>query len=159
MSDINENDPLGFDNFDPNEVDTSRPVIPAGDHVMRVKSLEVKESKKDPTKRNLCVTFETVSAVSLPDGRQINPGFLLSKYYPLQQSDNPAAPDFRVDLTRLIDGVLGTSRGDRPDLRAAVGLMQGRETCVSLIVRKPKPGSEEELYGDSNEIRKLSPIL
>ena len=151
-------DPLGFDDFDPNEVDTSRPLLPAGDVQMQVKAISVVDSKNNATNKNLMVVFATTEPVHTPDDKVINPGFQLTKYYPLQQSSNEKAPDYRVDLTRLIDGVLGTSAGARPRLSDAIPLMIGRNVMVSVTVRKPKPGSSEEQYGDSNEIKKISPI-
>lgn len=143
------NDPLGL-NIDLQGVSTSMPVLPAGKQPMHIASVEVKQGKEDPNKRNLLVVFATAEDVQLADGSVIGAGFKLSKYYPLQQSDNPKAPDFKRDLAVLVDAALGTDETSRPSLGAALNDLTGRTVIASLAIEN------DPVYGSQNRVGRLS---
>ena len=152
----NQLDPLGL-NINLDAVDTSRPVLASGTWPMGVKSIEIQENKAK-NGRNLVVTFAlantATSVKAAEDGRSgdLNPGYTLTKYYPLQQSEHPKAPDFRVDIARLIDAAFGTSQGSRPTLNEALDQIQGKVVAVRTKVRT----SEE--YGDQAEIAGIASV-
>lgn len=135
-----ELDPLGL-NIDTNAVDTSRPLVSDGTYACRVSKAEVSPNKAG-TGRNLIVEFTTTvpatSTAALAEGRSndIAPGWKFTRYYPLQQSDNPKAPDFRVDPIKLQDACLGTKQGTRPAFNPNDFL--GKEVLIVVKVRKLK---------------------
>jgi len=113
MSDETNVDPLGL-GLDLSTVDVSRPCLPEMVHVLAVDKVEVKDNKAG-TGRNLVVVFKTVNdSPDVTGARVISAGYPITKYYPLQQSDNEKAPDFKADLARLQDAVEGTKQGERP---------------------------------------------
>lgn len=146
MSEELQSDPLGL-GLDLSGVDTSRPVLPEQVHVLNIDKVEVKDNKAG-TGRNLVVTFKTVN--DSPDAtgaRIISAGYPIIKYYPLQQSDNEKAPDFKADLARLQDAVEGTKQGER-------GAFNPFNYVGKLVMAKLKIRKDDE-FGDSNEIVKL----
>ena len=149
-------DPLGL-NINLNAVETSRPVLSPGTWPMEVKVVEIQENKAK-TGRNLMVVFaladEATSTKAAEEGRtnDLSPGYVLAKYYPLQQSEHPKAPDFRVDIARLIDAAFGTSQGNRPSFSEALSQIEGKVVAVRTKVR-----SSEE-YGDQPEIVGIAPL-
>jgi hypothetical protein len=143
-------DPLGL-GLDLGNVDTSRPVLPEQLHVLEIGSVEVKPNKAE-NGRNLVVVFKTVNESPDASGQQmIQPGYQITKYYPLQQSANEKAPDYKRDLAKLQDAVEGTTMGSRP-------LFQPFNYVGKLVIAKLKIRKDEE-YGDSNEISKLEPYV
>lgn len=140
-------DPLGL-GMDLSNVDVSRPVLPETEVVLVTDKVEVTDNKAK-TGRNLVVVFKTVNDSPDVTGEKIiSAGFPITKYYPLQQSDNPKAPDFRADLTRLQDAVEGTSQGNRP-------LFHPHNYVGKMVAARLKIRMDEE-FGNSNEIGKLS---
>jgi hypothetical protein len=128
-------------------VDTSRPVLPDTQHVLEVEKVDVTDNKAK-TGRNLVVTFKTVNdSPDITGERIISAGYKVTKYYPLQQSDNPKAPDFKADLARLQDAVEGTKQGERPPFNPYNYV--GRMVLAKLKVRT------DDEYGTQNEIGKL----
>ena len=119
---MNENegiDPLGL-GLDLSQVDTSRPCLPEGLYVLEVGAVELKANKAE-TGRNLVVQFKTVTDAMDHTGAKLIPvGFAVTKYYPMQQSDNPKAPDFKRDLAFLQDAVEGTQ---------LLAILAGRSSC------------------------------
>lgn len=153
--------PLSF-NFDLSTVDLSRQLLSGGSYLMRIAESKVEESKKVPGNYNYVVTFETVTgAVSHKnqqagdDTEDIGAGYKITKYYPLQQSDNPKAPDFKQDITRLWLAVYNVkSPADAPAFDTEADIV-GKELSVTVRVAKAAPDSQ---YGDSNEIQKIQAI-
>ena len=145
----NYSDPLGL-GLDLGSVDVSRPCLPEQLHVLAIDTVEVKDNKKQ-TGKNLVVVFKTVN--DSPDytgARIISAGYPITKYYPLQQSDNEKAPDFKADLARLQDAVEGTKQGNRPPFNPY-------NYVGKLVMDKLKVRKDEE-FGDSNEISKLEVV-
>lgn len=107
-------DPLGL-GINLQAVDTSSPVLRDGIYPATIKSADVVPNKKDPAKRNLRVQFTLdIDAPTVQDST-VAAGWPLSKYYPLQQSDNDKAPPFERDLTALVDASFGIKNAeDRP---------------------------------------------
>ncbi len=145
------NDPLGL-NIDLNGISTATPVIPAGQQPFNIDTVTVEQSKSDPNKRNLKVKFTLAVDVAAADGGIISAGFPLTKYYPLQQSDNAKAPDFRRDLCVLVDAALKTDESTRPNLGQALGAIQGQTVMVNLAVE------HDDRYGPQNRIGRLTPV-
>ena len=147
---LNAADPLGL-GLDLSGVDTSRPLLPEALYILAIDKVELKENKRQDGK-NLVVTFKTTSdAMDVTGARPISAGFTITKYYPMQQSTNEKAPDYRVDLAKLQDGVEGTKQGERPPFNPFN--YTGRLVMVKLRVRK----SDDE-FGDQNEIGKIEPV-
>lgn len=147
MSDVNMNaDPLGL-GIDLSGVDTSRPCLPEGARVLAIGEVKLEPNKKQ-NGRNLVVTFETMEdSPDVTGEKLISAGFKITKYYPMQQSDNPKAPDYRADLARLQDAVEGTKQGERPPFNPF-------NYTGKAVLAKIKITSSEE-YGNQNEISKL----
>jgi hypothetical protein len=149
MSEEMMNDPLGL-GMDLSTVDVSRPCLPEQMHVLSIDSVEVKPNKKE-TGRNLVVVFKTVNdSPDVTGAKIISAGYPITKYYPLQQSDNEKAPDFKADLARLQDAVEGTKQGERPPF-------QPFNYVGKLVMARIRIKKDEE-YGDSNEIAKLEAV-
>lgn len=144
-------DPLNL-NIDLAGVSTAMPVLPAGKYPFHLISGEVKAGKDNPNKNNLLVTFGLAQDVGLADGSVLSAGFKLSKYYPLQQSDNPKAPDFKRDLCVLVDAALGTDETNRPNLGAALNDIIGRTVMASIVVEN------DPVYGAQNRIGRLTKV-
>lgn len=149
------NDPLAFAVDLGGKVDTTPPVPIAGSHVVELAGVEVKENKKQ-NGNNLILTFKLVNAVAaLPgkDGspRQCNPGFTYNEYLPLQQSENPNAPDYRVKICRIFDALAGTDDSTRPG-NLPFGTLIGKQ-CI--IVTEPK---QEEGYGLVSRIKQFNQL-
>ena len=139
-------DPLGL-GLNLGDVNTSRPCLPEGIHALNIKSVEVKANKAE-TGRNLVVVFETVNeSVDSTGEKTISPGFPITRYYALQQSDNEKAPDYRADLARLQDAVEGTKQGERPPFNPY-------NYVGKLVLARIKIKHSDE-YGDGNEIARL----
>lgn len=141
--------------IDLNGIDNSRPVLLAGVYEMVIKSVEILANKQQ-TGRNMLVEFATVhnetSVSGQKEGKQgdVNPGFTVRKYYPLQQSENPKAPDFRKDLCFLHDAVHGTTAANRGGLDPASYVDQ--HVMVKLRVES------DETYGDQNSVNGVLPL-
>jgi hypothetical protein len=140
-------------NIDLNETDTAMPVLLPGLYDASVKSAEVSENNAK-TGWNLVMQFElnepatSVAAEERGDENDISPGFVLFKYYPMQQSDNEKAPDFKRDLAALQDACLGTERGHRGELRYTEFV--GKPVTIST-----KIGKETNDYPASTEVKRV----
>jgi hypothetical protein len=139
-------DPLANLNIDTNDVDTSMPCI-----LDKKVGATITEATIEQNKRgngfNLVVKFST-STVAEGSAGPINPGYPLRKYYPLQQSENPKAPDFRRDIALLIDAVFQPeSPASRPPLNTeTVNDMIGKEVILKLKIE------ESDEYGAQNSV-------
>lgn len=142
----NVTDALGL-GLDLSTVDTSRPVLPEGMYALVVDKVEVAPNKAG-NGNNLLMVWKTLE--DSPDStgdKVINAGFPLRKYYPLQQSENEKAPDFKQDLARLQDAMEGTTQGNRPAFNPYN--YQGRRVIAKLKIKV------DDVYGAQNEIVKL----
>lgn len=144
-------DPLGIGG-DLNAVDTSMPVLTEGLYELEVDDVSVKENKAG-TGRNLVVRFKTTQPATSVQGAErgeehdINPGFPVSCYWPLQQSDNPDAPDFLQRHAEFQDAVLGTEKGNRPQYNPFA--YKGSKVIARIKVTK------DETYGLGNDVKRL----
>lgn len=130
------------------EVDTSMPVLEKGKYGAVIKDCEVLENK-EKTGHNLKVSFATIEPGTSTKGEPVNPGFPLSRFFPLQQSSNPKAPPFLRDICKLIDAALGTDDTTRPEnLNSALEDIKGRELTLVLTVRE---ATDE--YDATNDVR------
>lgn len=138
-------DPLDI-NVDLSNVDTTRPCLAAGAHLCRIGDAKVEQNKAQ-TGYNLVVPFQTIDSATSVKGDEIAAGHRITKWYPLQQSDNPKAPPFEVDIARLSDAALGTEQGSRPNLRELVSSISGREVIVKTKVGSLNDLPTEEIVG------------
>ena len=143
-------------NLNLKEVDTSIPVLAEGEYNMIISEVECKPSKTDETKRNLVVTFRTIQENPGHKPETVcGPHYPVRKYYPLQQSENPAAPDFRRDLALLFDAAFQiTDPDDRPKIESEgqFEVVKQKEVRVRVSVR------DDADYGISNEVKKVLPV-
>jgi hypothetical protein len=141
-------------NLNLNGVDTTPDRLQKGKYVMEIKEASFVESKNTAGNWNLLVVFATVQDETSQKGSTLSPGMQVRTYMPCQQSDNPKAPDFRVQLAKFLDGVYNTPEA-RPDLQAAVasGELVGKQLMVSVGFK------EDETYGPSNEVKDFAPVV
>lgn len=138
-------------------VDTARPLIPDNSQVpMLVKEVAVDDNKAR-TGKNLIVTFATAAPCVSTKNKQINPGFVLTKYYPLQPSqkqiDSGMGDRPFIDLSMLVDALFGTDESNRPNLTGeVVSQMTGKQALVVIRIR------DSEDYGEQNEIARVLPL-
>mgnify|MGYP000281788675 CR=1 FL=1 len=143
------------------DVKLTPPVFAAGAYAFEVVKQEVTDNKAG-TGKNFVVTFASLASATSKDKVQagesdandIPAGRQLTKYYPLQQSDNPKAPDFRADLTRLMMALHNCSQADCPPFRTSNDLT-GKKLVLQLRVA---PANEATGYGESNEVSKYMPL-
>lgn len=129
------------------------PVLQSGEVSAIIKEAKV-EPNKDKTGRNLVVKFGTTSEGVSTTGEPVNPGFPLTRYYALQQSPNPKAPDFKRDICKLIDACYDCDIDTRPPLNGdTVAGLVGKEVLLKVSVRD---ASGE--YDESNDIRDVKPL-
>jgi hypothetical protein len=122
--------------------------LPEGICVLEIGKVGREASKKTAGNFNLVVQFKTTSdSPDVTGEKVISAGFPITKYYPLQQSSNDKAPDFRADLARLQDAVEGTEQGNRPPFNPF-------NYTGKLVMGKLKVVTSDE-YGTQNEIAKL----
>ena len=135
------------------DVDTSMPRLESGSYHLGIKDAKIETSKQGQGKRNLHVTFVTKQEANSTAGDALKPGFQVHRYYPLQQSDKENAPDFRRDISILIDAAYKTEASTRPALnRETIAGMVGRDLVASIKVK------DDEQYGQVNEVGMLKAI-
>lgn len=148
------------------EVDTSRPVAEPGDYNCIIKVAKVEESaatredeslSEDERKFNLRVQFTLLEDAPShkPSGQPMKAGMGFSKWYPLQQSDNPHAPPFERDLTVLFDAAHSIEDpADRPIITEDNYL----EVFTSLLGRSVivrVTAEEDPTYGWGNSVSRV----
>lgn len=136
------NDPLNL-NVNLEDVSTAFPRLASGKYPFAVESVEVAESSSTPGNHNLLVIFSLLEPQESHTGDILNPGYQVRKYYPLQQSKNPDAPDFRRDIKLLLEacGIEGNLTND------VIPELFGKEVEVTVKL------TNNEQYGDQNEVR------
>jgi hypothetical protein len=134
-------------------VDTTPPCPAAGQAVATLANVEQSQNKKG-TGHNLVLKFtldnETI-ALPAPDGttKRCAPGYAITEWLPLQQSDNPKAPDFRVKLCRIYDALAGTTDDTRPN-NLPFGALLGKKVILTL-----EPENSPE-FGFNPRIKKFT---
>ena len=140
-------DPLAL-GVDLNDVDTGRPVLPKAQYVMKVDNVEVVENKVG-TGRNLILDFATTQPTESIKGAQVNVGFRIRNYYPLQPSENnPDSDLWKQRLARLQDTLLATKQGERGEFNPYD--FKERQVIADIDIET----SEE--YGDQNRVKKIA---
>lgn len=134
-------DPLNL-NVDLDDVSTAYPRLPSGSYPFAIEKAEVAAAKKEGN-YNLLIIFSLQEAAEGHTGDVINTGYQVRRYYPLQQADNPDAPDFRRDIKLLLEacGIEGSLTND------TIPELFGKE-----VVCKIRLSSSKE-YGDQNDVR------
>tara|TARA_B100000131_G_C17877483_1_gene516856 strand:- start:152 stop:637 length:486 start_codon:yes stop_codon:yes gene_type:complete len=154
-------DPLAaLGEVDMTAVDTSMPLLPSGNYTTRVAQMEVAESKAKPGRFNLVVTLETTEDVQAHDSdRMLNAGWKLKQYYPMQAPDpNPSGFDYRENIARFMDAVLGTNRTNRPAFDTTYSDYLNREVNAVVSIREITDDSGAKTGMLSNEVRRLSSV-
>jgi len=140
-------------NIELKDVDTSMPRLESNTYLLGIKEVKIEPSKQGEGKRNLLVVFATKEEANSTAGGTISPGFQLRKYYPLQQSPKENAPDFRRDISILIDAAFAVTAESRPDLTSdTLSGLVGREVVASVKVK------QDDTYGEVNEIGMLKAV-
>lgn len=143
-------DPLGL-NIDLRSVDTSRPVLKAGEYIFEIDEMSVVAKKDDETKRNLMAVLKLVTeGAQGVDDKPINPGYQLRKYMPLQQSDKDNAPDFKRDITLFTCHAFGIDADqknahNRPSSIPPLNEFHGRRLKLILTVKDDDTGKTNEI--------------
>lgn len=134
-------DPLDF-GFDPNQVDTTYPIIPAGPYPATITKAEVKV-KEDGT-RQIKVQYQIDQEVTAESGAIIPAGFhKLSKTYSLKEEALPF-------VMRLHDAVHGSKKGSRPPLDPRE--WEGKQILLNVTIdaeRTDKETGKEYPRGNS----------
>lgn len=140
-------------NIDIKNVDTSMPRLLAGQYLCKITEASVAANKAG-TGHNLMVIFSTLEEGESNQGKVLAPGQQFRKYYPLQQSENENAPDFRRDLTTLFDAAFKVSDpADRPAITVDnIAALNGEEVVVSVNLK------EDPEYGLQNEVRGVKAV-
>lgn len=105
--------PLELD-VDLSQVDTSFPVLVAGLKDLTVKAF-TKEENKAKNGFNLVVELATTTADKTVTDADVPAGFVLKKWYPLQDKPGTTKPgNWKINLAAFQDACLGTTQGTRP---------------------------------------------
>lgn len=146
------NNPLDL-NIDVKDVSTAMPRLAENEYICSIKSATVEENKAK-TGNNLVVVFATTEEAEDQNGEPLGAGIQVRKYYPLQQSSNERAPDFRRDLTILVDAAFNIDEAhNRPTItNETLAQLVGEEVSVRVRLR------ESDQYGLQNEIARISAI-
>jgi hypothetical protein len=137
-------------------VDTSSPVLEKGLYAVTLDDVtKADNSRKDGY--NLVVKWKTVQPATSVQGRaqgkdnDVNPGWTLTQWYGLQQSDNPNAPDYKKGLAALQDALEGTTMETRnPSFSPLASI--GKTVMISVDVR------DDEQRGLQNDIKRVMPM-
>jgi hypothetical protein len=121
--------------------------------IVQITEAAIEESKKTPGNHNLKVVFATVNDEASQRGGTLKAGYQLRTYMPLQQSQNPDAPDFKVGLARLLDAVFNTPEA-RPNLNGET-LLAMKDRLVQVTVKL----EESEDFGLSNSVSRIDPVI
>jgi hypothetical protein len=145
-------DPLSFE-IDMTETSTDMPRFPKGEYLFAIKEAKI-EPNKAQTGHNLLVIFASREATKSHTGDPISPGYTVRKYYPLQQSDNENAPDFKRDIAILLDAAFGVKNpADRPKLNTeTISALVQRPVVLALSLK------DSDDFGLQNEIRSVKPV-
>lgn len=139
--------PLPNLNLDLKNTDISSPRLAAGKYDLEISSVDCQPSKRDESNYNLLVEFKTTDEAPDNKGGTLQPGYTLRRYFPLQQSPNPKAPDFKVDITKLLMAAYNVEQSECPDFNdETVSGLVGRRLTASVKLK------DDEQYGPSNEV-------
>lgn len=145
-------DPLGKFKISLTDAKTDMPRLKKGNYTFIIKSAEVKMKKDSETDRNLVVSFATSTDSVGLNGEKLSSGFPVTNYYPLQQSENPKAPDFKRDIVFLIAAAFKASVAEAKAMELDEKLVKslaGNKVQAFVDVQ------DSEKYGPSNRISKL----
>lgn len=138
-------------------VETGMPVLVKAHYIVEIDDVDVKESKKTPGNQNLVVKTKTLGPATSVQGQKdgksddIKAGYPVTLFLPLQQSDNPDAPDFRKRLAEFQDAVEGTDVKNRnPQFNPFQYV--GKKLVIQLEVQ------EDSEYGLTNNAKRLSSV-
>ena len=135
MSNETQSDPMNFAIDLGGRVDTSMPCPAAQQAVATLASIDMQLNKKG-NGNNLILKFQLdneVPALPATDGspKTCPAGYSITEWLPLQQSDNPKAPDFRKKLCIVYDALAGTNDDTRP-ASLPFGTLQGKKVILNL---------------------------
>jgi hypothetical protein len=132
--------------FDPNSVDTSYPIIPAGTYKAGITKTEIK-SKSSGEGEVLKVSFQIDQEVTTESGALIPAGMhKLSKSYSLD-------PEHAAFIIRLHDAVHGSKQGTRPDLVPAD--WEGKQILLQVKIEPERTDKGRE-YPRGNSVGSTS---
>lgn len=127
--------------------------LPKGEYGFTIKSAEFVAGKVDGRYNLLTIYKLNEDAVS-QRGNPISAGYEIRSYRPLQQSDNPKAPDFKVALTKDIMATFGIADvAEVPALNdELLAAMAGRPVILSLSL------DDIEEFGPSNSVKAVKAV-
>ena len=147
-------DPLSL-NIDIENHDASRPILPKGEYPMVVVGSSIAPSKATPGNNNWHVELATTEVHTTTKGTELQPGFKLSTYIPLQASDkqiesgNKNAFKDRIALT--VDAIFNTKQGSRPAFtQDLVTQAVGQAVKGALSIREA-----EGTFPESNDLGRV----
>lgn len=140
-----------------NEVDTSLPLLAEDTYILQIEAAELVPSKDNPSLLNLKVQFVTTSEATDDKGKTINPGYKLTRFYPIPSElrDQDKNDMFLRGLTLLALAVcdLKNTESDKAKLpefdEAFIAEMAGKQVKAKVKTSKTKEGDE---YGPKSEV-------
>lgn len=136
--------PISLD-VDLTQVDTQIPVLNKGLYDLQIASF-TKEENKEKTGYNLKVGFKTTTKETSVQGKEVNPGFPLFIYIPLQNKQGGSSSfDFRVRLAQLQEAALGEKR---PQFNS--------EELIGKVVRAACKPEDTDDYGLTTKVGRLT---
>lgn len=107
------NDPLNIQ-LDGRGVDTSTPVLPAGDYPLQIVESTI-QSNKAQSGLNWHLKLATTQEYTSPDGKSIRPNFPVFMDIALQPAENSTdAEAFKRQVFAAQDAVVGSDASNRP---------------------------------------------
>lgn len=133
-------------NIDTDGVETEIPYFAPGDLHVRITKVEVVPFKNDTSKRALKLSLTNVADTLGTRGQSIlaGKGLATARFNLQPVTENPDAPDFKVDLARLSVAAFGTKRQINAEF---VNELPGKE--VIAVVKAKRDTS----FGDTEVTR------
>ena len=130
---------LDLENIDLNDVDSTFPILEAGEHRVVITEASITDAKPESAhKQNLKVQFALTSDAPRhgTPGETVKAGYKLTRTFPLTQT-------FLPDIKRLMEAALGSSG----KLIEQVPQLAGRELNIRVTVRTTQE------YGTQNDVK------
>lgn len=149
--------PLPSLNLDLKSVDTTPPRIEDGTKaILEIAKAECLGNKAGDG-YNLLVEFKTTDELPNNKGTSMQPGYTLSKYYPLQQAEQKpgkgAPPDFKIDLTKLVLAAYDVAQSEAPEFNdETVSGLVGKRVSATIKLK------DDPQYGPSNEVANIKAV-
>lgn len=143
------NEPLSLD-VDLQNVDTSFPVLVAGNYDLRITSI-TREENSEKTGFNAVVVLETTESAKSTKDADVPRGYKLKQFLALQPKAGTTDPEgWKKRIAAFMDAAMGTTQGTRSN-------KFNSEELVNKIVRAAVVvGVNEKTGNQQNDIKSLS---